>query len=135
MSSDPDERSGGCLCGAVTYRATGPFSDVLQCHCTNCRRLSGNFVAAIRAATENLVVEDLQDSFRWHELGYAKYAFCGRCGSTLFYRAADREHTTSVMVGTLDDTAGLELGAVWFADEAQPHNTLPAGVPLHDGNA
>jgi hypothetical protein len=38
------------------------------------------------------------------------------------------------MVGTLDDASGLKLGAIWFADDAQPHNDLPKGVPHFRGN-
>lgn len=134
MATEVDERSGSCLCGSVLYGAVGPFGDVLQCHCDNCRRLSGNFVAAIRASTETLQIEDPDEVFRWHDLGYARYGFCQNCGSTLFYRAADRPEVTAVMVGTLDDASGLTLGSVWFAEAVQPHNSLPEGVPHHHGN-
>jgi hypothetical protein len=30
------EHLGGCLCGAVRYRATGPLRDVIVCHCGVC---------------------------------------------------------------------------------------------------
>lgn len=107
---------------------------MLQCHCENCRRLSGNFVAATRTATDRVEVQDPDGALGWHDLGYARYGFCRECGATLFYRAADRPEVTSMMVGGLDDASGLTLGAVWFSDEAQPHNTLPDGVPHHHGN-
>ena len=126
--------TGGCLCGSVRYVTVGPFEDVLQCHCENCRRLTGNFVAGVRTKTEDLEIESRDDAFQWFDLEYAKYGFCRRCGSTLFYRAADRQQFTSVMVGTLDDSSGLQIKNVWFADEAQPHNTLPVGVPHFDRN-
>ncbi len=127
------ERTGRCRCGAVAYRFPQSATGVLQCHCENCRRISGNFVAAVRAQTADLAVAP-DDGLRWYDLEYAAYGFCFGCGSTLFYRAADRPHITSVMAGTLDDASGLALEAVWFADEAQSHNTLPSGVALHDGN-
>ena len=38
--------AGGCLCGAVRFTAEGPFRPVVACHCSQCRRTSGNFVAA-----------------------------------------------------------------------------------------
>ena len=91
-------------------------------------------MAAARAETAQLVVSDPDDRLRWYELEYARYAFCEACGSTLFYRAADRPQFTTVMVGTLDDAANLPLKAVWFAAEAQPHNALPPDVPHFDGN-
>jgi len=118
----------------VRYRTAQPLEQVLQCHCSNCRRTSGNFVAAVRTSTDDLEIEHEADHLRWYDLGYAKYGFCERCGSTLLFRAADSEQITSVMVGTLDDASGLTVREVWFADEAQPHNTLPGDVPHFDGN-
>lgn len=90
-------------------------------------------MAATRVATASLHVEG-DANLRWHDLGYAKYGFCGECSSLLFYVAADRTEVTSIMVGSLTNSSGLELGAVWFSDEAQTHNVLPAGVPHHGGN-
>lgn len=127
-------RTGGCLCGSVTYSTDDPNQDVLQCHCENCRRLSGNFVAAVRVDTDGLEIADTGDNLDWYDLDYAWYGFCRRCGATLFYRAADHPEITSVMVGTFDDTKGMSIAGVWFASDAQPHNTLPEGVPHHAGN-
>ena len=129
-----DRATGGCLCGRVKYETTRPLEDVLQCHCENCRRLTGNFVAGVRTNTEDLQIESRDDAFQWYDLEYARYGFCQGCGSTIFYQAADRRDTTSVMVGTLDDASRLQLHEVWFADEAQPQNTLPDGVPQFHGD-
>ena len=35
-----------CLCGVVRYEVRGPLRPVIACHCTQCRRTSGPFVAA-----------------------------------------------------------------------------------------
>lgn len=118
----------------MTYETDRPLHHVLQCHCSNCRRTSGNFVAAARSATNELHINDPAGHLRWYDLGYASYGFCEACGSTLFFRPADRENTTSVMVGTLNDASSLSLHEVWFAGDAQPHNVLPHNVPHHDGN-
>ena len=126
-------RTGGCLCQSVTYRLPEEVAPVLHCHCENCRRLTGNFIAAIRVQNVDLDVSE-GGQLRWHELGYAKYGFCSGCGSTMFYVAADDPGRTSVTVGTLDDSRDLVLGAVWFADEMQPHNVAPDGVIRHAGN-
>lgn len=46
---------GKCLCGAVTYRATG-LADIWYCHCAQCRSLTGHYMAACRTARENVHV-------------------------------------------------------------------------------
>lgn len=35
-----------CRCGAVRYEVNGPLRNVIACHCEQCRRSSGHFVAA-----------------------------------------------------------------------------------------
>jgi hypothetical protein len=42
-----DAHTGRCLCEAVTYRAEG-LADIWYCHCTQCRALSGRYLAACR---------------------------------------------------------------------------------------
>lgn len=131
MSAAP--RSGHCLCGAVAYRTTGPLEPVLHCHCENCRRITGNFVAASHVDDADLIIEGA-DHLRWHDLSFARYGFCGECGSTLFFKATAVDGVTSVMAGTLDDAGGLPLAGVWFAADVQEHNLLPPDVPHFAGN-
>ncbi len=128
------ESNGGCLCGAVTYRLTDPPAEVLHCHCENCRRVSGNFVAAARVPTEAIVLTDPDERLTWYDLTYARYGFCGTCGSNLFWVGADHEETTSLMVGSLHVDDELRLGGVWFAADAQRHHALPGHVPHFAGN-
>lgn len=136
-SAQPDavpERHGGCLCGAVSYRVDGQLRDILQCHCENCRRVTGNFCAATGCATSELTVVDPEDRLRWYDLGYARYGFCSVCGSTMFWVGAEHEERTSIEAGTLDDTSNLQLKAIWFADEAHHFNTLDSSVPHFGAN-
>jgi len=77
---------GGCLCGGVRYRLKGPLRDVIACHCSQCRRTSGHFVAATSIAADRL--ELLSDAtLRWYESSAtARRGFCSRCGGNLFWR-------------------------------------------------
>ena len=92
---------GSCLCGGVRFEVTQPFASVAQCHCTNCKKLSGG-VGTVngRVATAAIrVLEggDLLTTFQPAE-GTAK-TFCAVCGSNLFgggwpesENARSREH-------------------------------------------
>ncbi len=72
------EVTGGCLCGAVRFRASGPPDRVGLCHCLDCRKHHGApfFAAAVfpRAAVE--VTGDPSQ--------YRGRAFCGTCGGSVF---------------------------------------------------
>ncbi len=130
-----ETQTGHCLCGDISLTISAPLEQVLHCHCENCRRISGNFVAAARVSNEDLDVADPKGRLDWHRFPYARYGFCRGCGSTLFFVAAEHEDRTSVMVGALDDDAGIPLGEIWFADEAQLHNTPLTDVPQFAGNS
>ena len=103
------EWTGGCLCGAVTFRAKGEPLDVASCHCINCRKMSG-------AAFATFVVF-LPDKFEWIQGELGSYAatpdlvraFCRDCGSPVAsWRNSERDKWIIAWAGALDD---LALGA------------------------
>jgi hypothetical protein len=76
---------GSCLCGGVKFEITGPLSNPLNCHCSQCRKQHG---AAFRSR-----IRVLQSDFRWiqgEELVQFyesspdfRRGFCSRCGSPI----------------------------------------------------
>ncbi len=134
MTALDRERTGRCGCGAIRVAAARLQRHAMHCHCENCRRLTGNFVSAVRVRHEDLTWDDPDGHLGEHDLGYARYGFCRNCGSTLYFQATDTPEFASVMVGLFDDASGIELHSVWFAHEAQEHNRLDPDVPHHAGN-
>lgn len=99
---------GGCLCGGVRYRHAGPLREGIGCHCNQCRRTSGHFVAATRGTREGLILV-ADAGLRWYESSPGcSRGFCGQCGSSLF-RARENSERISIMAGTLDRPTGLGL--------------------------
>ena len=43
MTDETCLTTGGCLCGAVRHKVSGPLRDVVNCPCSMCQRLHGNF--------------------------------------------------------------------------------------------
>lgn len=123
-------RTGGCLCGAVRYSASGPLRDVVVCHCVECRRWAGGAWPATAARREDLAVTG-EDALRWERspasATSARRGSCAVCGSSLFWEAPGRP-TISIGVGTLDDARALGLAAHIYVDDAQAWE-LPAAVP------
>ena len=104
------ETTGGCLCGGVRYRVKGPLRSIVYCHCSQCRRTSGHFVAATAVATDALTVV-AGKSLEWFASSeIASRGFCRRCGSSLFWLPKTEDHV-SIMAGTLDESTGLQAVA------------------------
>lgn len=120
--------TGGCLCGGVRYRVTGPLRDVIACHCSQCRRTSGHFVAASAAATADL--QFLSDAtLTWYaSSAEAQRGFCNRCGSNLFWRINGASHI-SIMAGTLDTPTHLRIVQHIFTDDKSDYYNIQDGVP------
>ena len=74
---------GGCLCGAVRYRATAAPVRGVICHCSMCRKHSGApalaFVHFSLASFNWVKGEPVQ----YQSSRYAERGFCSTCGSTL----------------------------------------------------
>ncbi|HAU42340.1 MAG TPA: aldehyde-activating protein [Gammaproteobacteria bacterium] len=112
--------SGGCLCGQVRFTVQGPLREVLLCHCSQCRKMSGHFWAASSALRE--CVDIYEDTgLRWFQSSKeAKRGFCSFCGSSLFWSHAEKA-TLSFAAGALDGPTGLNTGAHIFFDDASDY--------------
>ncbi len=130
--TDAQLHTGACLCGAVKYRVTGPLRPVMYCHCEQCRRTSGHFVAATAAEREALVIE-AGEHLRWYQSSdLARRGFCASCGASLFWDSNDQDHV-SIMAGTLDSTAGLEASEHIFIDCKGDYYEINDGLPQVEG--
>jgi hypothetical protein len=109
---------GGCLCGAVRYRATAaPLRGVI-CHCPQCRRHSGAPALAF--------VHFPAKSFSWlrgapklyRSSQFAQRGFCADCGSTLSMHEEVLADRMLVTVGSLDEPGRVHIDDhVWTKDQ------------------
>ena len=121
---------GGCLCGGVRYEAHGRLRDVVACHCSQCRRTTGHFVAATQLPAAQLRLT-ASATLRWYRSSAsAERGFCMRCGGNLFWRetAPDSTHI-SIMAGTLDVPTGLRLTQHIFVADKSDYYEINDGVP------
>lgn len=109
-------KTGSCLCGSVKFELHGPFDPVVACHCTQCRKQTGNYWSSTRSADSDLKFIS-NDTLTWYRTSEAaQRGFCQACGSTLFWKA-DGRSTTSICAGSIDGKTGLALdGHIYVAD-------------------
>ena len=123
--------TGGCLCGGVRYEVEGPLRDVVACHCSQCRRTSGHFMAATAAPTASLRLV-ASDTLRWYRSSdRAERGFCSRCGGNLFWRRLPpADQSTSIAAGTLDGPmTGLAIREHIYVADKLDYYALDDGVP------
>lgn len=125
--------TGGCLCGGVRYRITGPLPGVKACHCSQCRRTSGHYHAATSVLRENLDLLS-KDSLRWfRSSAKAERGFCGTCGGNLFWRMIDHPRI-AVTAGTLDSPTGLSTLLHMFCADKGDYYEITDGLPQYPGD-
>ncbi len=123
--------NGGCLCGAVRYRAGGAPLLVEYCHCGMCRRAGGAPVVvwADFAAGDFSFVQGAPAQYE-SSPGILR-GFCAACGSTLTFQRGPAPPKFSVTVGTMDDPHALAPRQHIFAADALPWLHLDDDLPRH----
>lgn len=127
----PRIATGSCLCRAVRYEITGPMRDVLDCHCVQCRKTTGHFMAATSVKLSHFHLTDESGLAWYHASELAKRGFCKTCGATLFWQAHGRD-SISIAAGTLDDAPVLTTTAHIFVAHKGAYYNLNDGLPRYD---
>lgn len=128
--------SGGCQCGAVRYRLTGPLVNPSICHCRMCQKAFGAFYAPLVGVRlgDFAVTRGALSIFKSSDL--VERGFCRDCGTPLTFRNLESDEI-SVSIGSLDDPSaakpivqyGIE-GRVGFVGDL---DALPAMRTEEDG--
>ena len=102
------------MCGAVRYKAH--FSNSFSaCYCKMCQRWSGG--SFMGATAKDFQVTQGEDALVVYKSSdWAVRAFCGTCGSNVYYHA-ESFGSQSVAIGSLDDSSGLAVRMQYFIDQ------------------
>ncbi len=87
-----EEYKGSCVCGQTTYIAFD-LNDISYCHCEQCRKMTGHFMAASQVSRENIKIKGKIKWFYTHE--GSRHGFCDNCGANMFWQN-DNKPTISV---------------------------------------
>lgn len=126
--------SGSCLCGAITFQVSGELEHQPEaCHCTQCRKVSGHFLAAVNVKRSQLSLTG-HDHVGWYQSSEkVDRGFCKICGSTLFWRPnmAGYEYT-AIAMGLFDGPTGARLRKHTFVGDGGDYYDIADDVPKSD---
>ncbi len=95
------ERTGGCLCGAVRFKAVGEPERVGLCHCTTCRKNTGTPYFAFAVYATDCV--SIDGPLKAHRAPKIERRFCHECG-TLVCLMEDGEGEIDIALGAFDES-------------------------------
>ena len=123
-----DKITGGCLCGAIRYEATGKPYDSTHCHCEDCRRSSGApFVTwASFRRNEFRFTAGTPREIKWAtRLRY----FCPDCGTPLMFATDPPSDELGITISTFDHPEKVTPADHTWVRDRLPWVQLSDGLP------
>ncbi len=102
-----DFLDGGCLCGAVRYRARGRPEHRMICHCKTCQRAAGSPVVAWVTFPAESFDFVQGDPVRFQSSPPVIRTFCGVCGTPLTYVHSQAAEAVDVTTCSFDEPDSL----------------------------
>ncbi len=122
-------REGGCLCGAVRFKARGEPINVRVCHCRKCQKAMGSpFYARALFPQDALTIEG--ESARYPSSEQIERIFCKTCGTRLMSWRTNGT-AAGVALATFDDRNAFAPTEHIWVDETINWVKLDDGLPQY----
>jgi hypothetical protein len=124
-------REGGCLCGAVRFKAEGEPINVRICHCRNCQKAMGSpFYARALFDQKALTVEG--ETVSYPSSAALGRVFCKACGTRLFSWRTNGT-AAGVSLAAFDDRNAFAPTEHIWVSEKMDWVRLDDGLPQYPG--
>jgi hypothetical protein len=113
------EREGGCLCGAVRFRARLSGTNFGVCHCPMCRKWTGSALLGITVPEGNIVWSGHEHVATRQSSAWGERAWCRECGSHLWFSVTvpgPYSGNRELPIGLFDDANGLTMSNEIYID-------------------
>jgi len=135
MVGDGDVLDGGCLCGAIRYRLTGPSLFVSQCCCKDCQKATGTgHTTIVGIHKSQLAIEGTPASFTsvGDTGGAVTRHFCGTCAGRLYTSGDLPGDVIMVQAGSLDDPGAISPESVIYVKDAVAWDRFDPALPTFE---
>ena len=122
---------GACLCGAVSFEVEGALEHAPEaCHCSQCRKQSSHFFAAVNVRRTALTVHGA-DKVTWYRSSeQVQRGFCSVCGSSLFWNPTMAGYEfTAVAMGLFESPTGTRLAKHTFVGDKGDYYDIDDNLP------
>ena len=125
---------GSCLCGAIKFEVSGVLEATDACHCNQCRKWIGHFLASAEVSRDSLLIEGEANLSWYHSSEKVRRGFCSQCGSSLFFDPLDKEkhHWIGIALGSFDKPTGTNLGQHIYIAEKGDYYDINDDLPQNE---
>jgi hypothetical protein len=124
-----------CLCGAVHYAVADEFVYAANCHCSNCRRVTGSaFKPFAGIESDKLAITEGSDNLLIFGETRGHDAHCKTCGALLYSLVRDGAFV-HVTMGTLVDDPTIRPTCHIFVGSKAPWDIIADDLPQFEGHA
>ena len=121
---------GSCLCGTVSFTVDGDLPKGTACHCSMCRKASGNYEAGVDVEKSAVTISGEENITWFRSSEKARRGFCATCGSPLFFDMLGGERI-GLNLGAFDGPTGVKVSEhIYVADKGDYYDLLD-GAPQH----
>jgi hypothetical protein len=127
--------TGGCLCGAIRYEATGAPTMSGHCYCADCRKASGSgFIPfmSFPGSALRITGETLQFRSPSASGAIAIRNSCPKCGGLVFGGEPGKSDSHTVYAGSLDDATLFHPTIAIFTRDRPAWAIIPPGLAAYD---
>ena len=123
--------TGGCLCGALRYKATGKALCAGYCFCADCRKASGSgFIPLHRGRAQRRDLQRSNPAAPLEVPAAARVAVrnsCAACGGLVFGGEIGQSESFTIYAGSLDDPLLFSPSIAIFTRNHPPWAPIPPG--------
>ena len=125
---------GACLCGAVNFEISGGISNIIYCHCSQCRKAQGSAFATngVVQSSEFRILSGEDNLTAYASSEDQKKYFCKTCGSPIMSKRDSLPDQVRVRLGTIESDIRERPGAHIFVGSKANWEDICAELPQYD---
>ena len=126
--------TGSCVCGAITFEVVGNLGSPDACHCKQCRKWTGHFLAAAEVPRTALMIHGVDHITWYYSSKKARRGFCSKCGASLFFDPIDKNkhNWIGISMGAFDTPTETKLALHIFVAEKGDYYEISDGLPQNE---
>ena len=114
----------------MRFNTPSPLRPVIACHCSQCRKSSGHFVAATSAARDKVAITG---EVTWYQSSErARRGFFATCGSQMFWDGLG--DSLSIFAGCFDGATGATISGHIFCADKGDYYEITDGLAQADAD-